>query len=298
MTKVRPGSPRAWVLAARLKTLPAAIAPVAVGSACVGAVGAFRAGPALAALLGAVLIQIGTNLANDLYDFQKGADTADRLGPTRVTQAGLLAPAQVRAGMVLAFAMATAVGLYLVAVAGWPVVAIGLLSIASGIAYTAGPRALGYVGMGDVFVFLFFGVVAVAGTAFVQALTVPPLAWVAAVPVGALATAILVVNNLRDREQDARAGKRTLAVRFGARAARWEYAGLAALAFAATAAIALVTRSVWALLPLATAPAAVVLVRAVATHDGAALNPYLGRTALLAVAHGGLLAAGIALGAP
>ena len=285
------------MLAARPKTLPAAIAPVAVGSACAASAGAFRAGPALAALLGAVLIQIGTNLANDLYDFKKGVDTAQRLGPTRVTQAGLLTTGQVQTGMMVAFALATTVGLYLVAVAGWPVVVIGLLSIASGVAYTAGPRPLGYVGLGDAFVFLFFGFVAVCGTAFVQALSIPPLAWLAAVPVGALASAILVVNNLRDREQDSRAGKRTLAVRFGARVARWEYAGLVALAFLATAAIAFAIGSAWALLPLATAPPSVSLLRAVATRDGAALNPYLGGTAMLGLAHGGLLAAGIVLGA-
>ena len=286
-----------WVLAARPKTLPAAIAPVAVGSACAHAAGAFHAGPALAALLGAVLIQIGTNLANDLYDFEKGADTAGRLGPTRVTQAGLLTPSQVQAGMIIAFSLAAAVGIYLVLVAGWPVIAIGLLSIASGIAYTAGPRALGYVGLGDVFVFLFFGFVAVCGTAFVQARSVPLAAWLAAVPVGALATAILVVNNLRDREQDARAGKRTLAVRFGARAARWEYGGLVALACATPLAIAAMQRSPWPLLPLVTAPLAAALVRAVATRDGATLNPCLGRTAMLALGHGGLLAAGIVMGA-
>jgi 1,4-dihydroxy-2-naphthoate polyprenyltransferase len=287
---------RAWVLAARPGTLAAAVSPILVGSACAAAAGAFRPGPALAALFGAVLIQIGTNLANDLYDFKKGADTAERLGPPRVTQTGLLTPEKVRAGAIVAFALAALAGLYLLSVAGWPVVVIGLLSIVSGVAYTAGPRPLGYVGLGDLFVFVFFGLVAVCGTAFVQALRVPSLAWIAAVPVGALATAILVVNNLRDRVEDARAGKRTLAVRLGARGARLEYAVLLGLAYAATLAVAAIERSAWGLLPLATAPAAGLLLRAVQSLDGAALNPYLGRTALLGLAHGALLAAGILVG--
>ena len=287
---------RIWLMAVRPKTLSAALAPVAVGSACAEAEGAFRAGPALAALLGAVLIQIGTNLANDLYDFEKGADAADRLGPTRVTQAGLLSPKQVCAGMVVVFGLAVLAGTYLTTAAGWPVVAIGLASIVAGVAYTAGPWPLGYLGLGDPFVFVFFGLVAVCGTAFVQAQRVPLLAWLAAVPVGALTTAILVVNNLRDRVEDARAGKRTLAVRFGARLARAEYAVLIGIAYAATAVLAR-WHGVWALLPLLTVPLAVVLVRAVITRDGVALNPYLGRTALLTLLHGALLAAGIVLGA-
>src|SRR5580692_1531577 len=214
----QPGLLRVWLLACRPATLVAAFVPVAVGAACAVADAHFRAGPALAALLGAVFIQIGTNLANDVYDFERGADTAERLGPTRAVQAGLLTARQVRAGMVVAFGLATLAGAYLVSAAGWPVVAIGVLSVASGIAYTGGPYPLGYHGLGDVFVMAFFGFVAVCGTVFVQAHEVPLLAWLAAVPVGAIATAVLVVNNLRDREQDARAGKRTLAVRFGRRA--------------------------------------------------------------------------------
>ena len=288
-------SARSWVIAARPKTLSAALAPVAVGSACAASVDAFRIGPALAALLGAVLIQIGTNLANDLYDFEKGADAAGRLGPTRVTQAGLLSARQVRGGMVVVFALALLLGIYLTAIAGWPVVAIGLASIAAGVAYTAGPWPLGYLGLGDVFVFVFFGLVAVCGTAFVQARAVPPLACIAAVPVGALTTAILVVNNLRDREQDARAGKRTLAVRLGARATRAEYAMLVALAYLVPTLMALHHGS-FILLPWLTLPLALALVRAVRTYDGAALNPLLGRTALLTLCHGALFAAGIALG--
>jgi 1,4-dihydroxy-2-naphthoate octaprenyltransferase len=291
------GSLRAWVLACRPATLTAALAPVLVGTAAAYAAGAARLGPALAALAGALLIQIGTNLANDVFDFEKGADTAARLGPVRATQAGLLTPAAVRRGMCSAMALATAIGVYLVYTAGWPIVAIGLASVAAGIAYTAGPYPLGYHGLGDVFVFLFFGLVAVAGTAFAQAGFVPASAWLGAVGVGAIATAVLVVNNLRDRETDAVAGKRTLVVRFGRRAGIVEYAALLALAHLAPVAAALLTARMWLLLPAATLPLAVMLVRGVAYADGRALNPFLGKTARLLLVHGALLAVGLALGA-
>jgi 1,4-dihydroxy-2-naphthoate octaprenyltransferase len=291
------GSLRAWVLACRPATLTAALAPVLVGTAAAYAAGAARVGPALAALAGALLIQIGTNLANDVFDFEKGADTAARLGPVRATQAGLLAPAAVRRGMWSAMALATAIGVYLVYSAGWPIVAIGLASVAAGIAYTAGPYPLGYHGLGDVFVFLFFGLVAVAGTAFAQAGFVPASAWLGAVGVGAIATAVLVVNNLRDRETDAVAGKRTLVVRFGRRAGIVEYAALIALAHLAPVVAALLTARMWLLLPAATLPLAVALVRGVARADGRALNPFLGKTARLLLVHGALLAVGLALGA-
>ncbi|UCF66293.1 MAG: 1,4-dihydroxy-2-naphthoate polyprenyltransferase, partial [Acidobacteriota bacterium] len=220
-----------WWLAARPKTLPAALAPVIVGSAAAAQASVWRWGPALAAALGAVMIQIGTNLANDVQDFERGADTGDRLGPLRVTQAGLMKPAEVRRGMVVAFGIAILAGLYLTAIAGWPVVAIGLISIASGLAYTGGPLPLGYHGLGDLFVFLFFGFVAVCGTAFVIAGFVPAVAWVASVPIGALATTILAVNNVRDHETDRRAGKRTLPVLLGRRSGVLEIALLLAAAY-------------------------------------------------------------------
>jgi 1,4-dihydroxy-2-naphthoate octaprenyltransferase len=219
-------------MAARPRTLPAAAAPVIVGSAVAWHDGVFAWLPALAALLGALLIQIGTNLANDVFDHEKGADTAERLGPTRVTNAGLLSPRQVYIGMALTFTLAVLVGLYLVAVGGWPIVIIGLASIAAGIAYTGGPFPLGYNGLGDVFVFIFFGLVAVCGTYFVQAGTLSPLVGWAAVPVGLLAVNIIVVNNLRDIDTDRKAGKRTLAVRLGAAGARWEYALVMTAAYA------------------------------------------------------------------
>jgi len=285
-----------WILAARPATLTAAAAPVVVGTACAYAAGGFALGPALAALLGAFWIQIGTNFANDVFDHEKGADGPNRLGPTRAVASGLLSAAQMRRGMIVAFALATACGGYLAAVAGWPVVAIGVASVIAGIAYTGGPWPLGYHGLGDVFVMAFFGFVAVCGTAYVQAGYVPALAWWLAVPVGALSTAILVVNNLRDRAGDAAAGKRTLAVRLGRRAAIGEYVLLLALAFAVPALLVAAGASPWLLLPVATAPVAAALARRVESSEGAGLNPLLGATAKLLLVHSALLAVGVVLG--
>jgi 1,4-dihydroxy-2-naphthoate octaprenyltransferase len=286
----------AWLLASRPQTLPAAAAPVLVGSACAAAAGGFRIGPAAAALLGALLIQIGTNLWNDACDFERGADGADRVGPPRAAQLGLLTPARLRAGTAAAFAGAFAAGIYLTAVAGWPVVIIGLASLAAGLAYTGGPFPLGYHGLGDPFVLLFFGGVAVCGTAYVQLGEVPALAWWAALPVGCLATAIIVVNNLRDRAGDARAGKRTLAVRLGAAGARAEYVALLAIGFAVPPLlVAAGLASAWALLPLASAPLAVAPLRRMLRTEGAALAPALPATARLLMVHGALLALGLAL---
>jgi len=258
--QARPAS--SWLLAARPQTLTAAAAPVLVGAACAIAVGGFALGPALAALAGAFLIQIGTNFANAVFDFESGADNADRLGPTRAAQAGLLTPRQLYAGMAVAFALATAAGGYLAWIAGWPVIAIGVASIISGIAYTGGPFPLGYNGLGDLFVMIFFGFVAVCGTAYVQVGAVPALAWWASVPIGALATGILVVNNVRDCVTDAAAGKRTLAVRLGRGGALVEYAALMIAAYAVPLGLAATgAASLWVLLPFATAPSAVHLVR-------------------------------------
>lgn len=292
----RPGSAGAWLLACRPKTLSAAAVPVLVGSACALRLGGFRAGPAAAALLGALLLQIGANLVNDAADFEKGADTADRLGPLRTAQAGLLSPRQLRAGTALAFALATLCGAYLAAVAGPLIVAIGLLSIAAAVAYTAGPYPLGYNGLGDVFVFLFFGLVAVCGTALVQLGAVPGLALAAALPVGALATAILVVNNVRDAEGDRLAGKRTLVVRLGRRAGLLEYAALLLLAYGAPLGLVIGgALSPLGLLPLLTLPLGLGLLRRLVTLRGEPLNAVLHGTAKLLLLHGALLAAGIAL---
>jgi len=289
-----PGARAAWIAAARLRTLPAAVVPVAVGTACAAASGGVALGPALAALAGALAIQIATNFANDVFDAERGADGPDRVGPLRAVSAGLISAAAMKRAMIAAFGVAALFGIYLAAVAGWPVIAIGVASVASGIAYTGGPWPLGYHGLGDVFVLAFFGFVAVCGTAFVQLGHVPDLAIAAAVPVGALATAILVVNNVRDRASDERAGKRTLAVRLGRRGALIEYVALVALAYAVPLALAATGRPA-VLLPLLSAPVAIARVRAViAAGDGPAFNRCLAATAQLLLLHGGLFAAGLA----
>jgi 1,4-dihydroxy-2-naphthoate octaprenyltransferase len=292
-----PGSVRAWVLAARPATLTAALVPVLVGTAVAHASGGARLGPACAALFGAFMIQIATNFANDVFDHEKGADTEERLGPTRAVQAGLLTPSEVRAGMLAAIALAVLAGCYLTAVGGLPIVIIGVLSVLSGVAYTGGPYPLGYHGLGDVFVMIFFGFVAVCGTAFVQTGGVPPLAWLASVPVGAIATAVLVVNNVRDRETDVKAGKRTLAARFGRRFGVIEYGALIAVAYASPIVAWLGFRSSpWVLLPLVTLPVALRLLRVLVTTEGRPLNACLASTARLLLAFGVLFAAGLAAG--
>lgn len=290
----RPGTLQIWLLAARPRTLPAAAAPVIAAAAAAFHEGAFRWGPALAALAGALLLQVGANFANDVFDFQKGADTQARLGPVRVTAAGWLPPGQVLAGMWAAFGLAAVVGLYLAWVGGWPIIIIGLAAILAAVAYTGGPFPFGYYGLGDVFVFVFFGLAAVAGTYYVQAGTVSTLAWWLSVPMGCLVTAILVVNNLRDVDTDRAAGKHTLAVRLGPAGARWEYLLLVAAAYA-------VPVLVWAagqapsavLLPLVSAPRAVLSVRYVFAHSGRPLNAALGGTGQLALTFALLLAAGL-----
>jgi len=295
MTDVVPGSIGAWILAARPATLTAAFAPVAVGTACAWRAGGFLWDAALAALLGAFLIQIATNFANDMFDFQKGADNEERLGPTRAAQAGLLTVGQLRRGIIVTFALALGTGAYLTWIAGPVVVIIGLASIAAGLAYTGGPFPLAYNGLGDVFVLAFFGFVAVCGTAFVQALFVPEVAWVASIPIGALATAILVVNNVRDFEGDARAGKTTLVVRFGRTGGVREYALLLTAAYAAPAVMFLLGwTSIWVCLPLLTIPWAARLFRSVVNDRGVALNQTLAGTAKLLSAFGVLFALGIA----
>lgn len=295
---VRPGSLRAWVLASRPATLTAAVVPVVVGTAVSHALGDFKKGPAVAALLGAILIQIATNFANDVFDHEKGADTEERLGPTRAVQAGLLTPRAVRTGMLVTIALAVATGIYLTWSAGWPIVAIGLASILSGLAYTGGPYPLGYHGLGDLFVLAFFGFVAVCGTVFVETGAVPPLAILASIPVGALATAILIVNNLRDRHTDVKAGKRTLAVRFGRRAALGEYALLLLAAHAVPLALAIRHATPILLLPLATLPLAALLFHRITRTEGRALNPCLAHTAKLLLAFGLLFSVSLVLARP
>ena len=265
-----------------------------MGTAVAQVTGGARLGPALAALAGAFMLQITANFANDVFDHEKGADTHERLGPTRAVQAGLLTARQVRAGMIITIALAFLAGIYLTWVAGLAIVVIGVASVLSAVAYTGGPYPLGYYGLGDVFVMAFFGFVAVCGTVFVQTGAVPPLAWLAAVPVGAIATAVLVVNNVRDRQTDVKAGKRALAVRYGRRAGVGEYVGLFALAYAApVVAVVVLHRPPLVLLPMATLPMAIRLVRTLATTEGKALNACLVGTAKLLLFYGVLFAAGL-----
>ncbi|MCB9523245.1 MAG: 1,4-dihydroxy-2-naphthoate polyprenyltransferase [Myxococcales bacterium] len=295
-TAQRPDSAVAvWIAAIRPATLWAGAVPVFVGTALALAGGARAWLPAAAALLGALLIQIGCNLVNDYADFHKGADTADRLGPVRATAKGWLTPRQVAAGAALALAGGALTGVYLTWVGGWPILALGLASLAAAVAYTAGPFPLGYHGLGDLFVLLFFGFGATVGTAWVVGGAAPAAAWWAGAGVGALATAILVVNNLRDRAGDAKAGKRTLAVRFGPTFARAEYTALVAFAYAVPVGLVAAGAPWGGLLPLASLPLAVKAVRALWITDGAALNPWLGATARLELLYGLLFSAGVLL---
>ena len=284
---------RIWVMAARLRTLPAAIAPVLVGTALADTEGRFRVGAFIAALLGAIFIQVGTNLSNDYSDARRGADTEDRLGPVRVTAGGLVPPRQVLMATYITFGLAVLCGAYLVYVAGPLLLAIGAASILAGVLYTGGPRPYGYEGLGELFVFLFFGIVAVAGSYFVQQERLEWEAFALAVPVGLLAAAILVVNNVRDIDTDRRAGKRTLAVRLGRRRARTLYSVMLLVAYVALAPVAFAL-SPWVLLPLVTLPLAARLARTVRAHvDGPTLNAALARTGMLQLAFCVLLSAGI-----
>src|SRR5450631_2559243 len=284
-----------WLMAARPRTLPAAVAPVLVGTALAGYENVFHPLRFLAALLGAVFIQVGTNLSNDYSDARRGADTEDRLGPVRVTAGGLVPPKQVLLATYVTFGLAVACGVYLVAVAGPELLAVGAASILAGVLYTGGPRPYGYEGLGELFVFLFFGIVAVAGSYFVQVQSLPWQAFVCAVPVGLLASAILVVNNVRDLETDRRAGKRTLAVRIGRERTRVLYAAMLVLAFlTAPLPWPLGSMSAWLLLSWAAIPLAIGVARVVRTRmDGPSLNGALARTGALQLIFCLLFSAGI-----
>ncbi len=291
-----PSPLKVWMTAIRPRTLPASVSAVMVGTAAAAADNRFSAAAALAALAGAVLLQIGVNLANDYFDFRKGIDTAERLGPLRVTQSGLMSPRQVRRFMTGVFVASAAVGLYLVAAAGWPILVIGCCSILAALGYSGGPYPLASHGLGDVAVFVFFGPVAVCGTYYAQALQLGGSTLWLALPPGLLITAIIVVNNLRDISTDAAAGKRTLAVIIGPRWTRFEYLLLTAGAYGALpvmhrAAIG----SAWLLLPLISLPAAALSLAGVYRCEGSALNRVLARTAAVTLVFCLLLSAGLLL---
>ncbi len=293
----RPSGVRIWLMAARVRTLPAAIAPVLVGTALAGYFGVFHPLRFVAALIGAMFIQVGTNLSNDYSDARRGADAEDRLGPVRVTAGGLVPPRQVLIATYLTFGVAVLAGAYLIAVAGWQLVLVGAASILAGVLYTGGPRPYGYEGLGELFVFLFFGIVAVAGSYFVQVEHLDWEAFALAVPVGLIASGILVVNNVRDIDTDRRAGKRTLAVRLGRRGTRVLFAVIVYLAYLLAPVIWVFgPLEPWVLLPWLTLPLAAGVVRVVRNRtDGASLNGALARTGMLQLVFCALLAAGLLL---
>jgi 1,4-dihydroxy-2-naphthoate polyprenyltransferase len=292
-----PSGIRIWLMAARPRTLPAAVAPVLVGTAWAGFAHVFHPLRFVAALLAAIFIQVGTNLSNDYSDARRGADAEDRLGPVRVTAGGLVPPKQVLLATYVTFGLSVACGAYLISVAGWGLLAVGAASILAGVLYTGGPRPYGYEGLGEVFVFLFFGIVAVAGSYFVQVKHLDWEAFALAVPVGLLASAILVVNNFRDIDSDRRAGKRTLAVRLGRGGTRALFATIVYLAFV----LAPVTwvfgpTKAWVLLPWLTVVFAAGVVRVVRNStDGPSLNEALAHTGMLQLAFCVLLSAGLLL---
>ncbi|MBV9195485.1 MAG: 1,4-dihydroxy-2-naphthoate polyprenyltransferase [Solirubrobacterales bacterium] len=299
-TRGAPSAPsglRIWLMAARVRTLPAAASPVLVGTALAGYEHVFHPLRFLAALVGALFIQIGTNLSNDYSDARRGADTEDRLGPVRVTAGGLVPPRRVLVATYLTFGVAVLAGVYLIVVAGWQLLLVGAASILAGVLYTGGPRPYGYEGLGEVFVFLFFGIVAVAGSYFVQVKHLQWEAFALAVPVGLLAAAILVVNNVRDIASDRRAGKRTLAVRLGRHRSRNMLALIVYLAFL----LALVSwvfgpLTPWLLLSWLSLPIAARVVRTVRNRaDGPSLNRALGRSGLLQLVFCLLLSGGVLL---
>jgi len=290
---VQPGSLGAWLLAFRPKTLPAAVTPVLLGTALSVWLGAFSFWIAGFTMLGALALQIASNLANDLFDFEKGADGPDRLGPRRVVQSGLLSPRQVRLGLCVTLAVALACGAELVRIGGWPIAVVGSLSMLAAVAYTAGPYPLGYHGLGDLFVFLFFGPVAVMGTVYLQLQAIPATAFWTSLSIGALTTNILVVNNLRDLEQDARSGKRTLVVRFGARFGRAQFGLCLLLGYGIPLGMVLLGRGPLGWLSVVlTLPAAFGLWRALQTTRGQAMNALLARSAQLLLANGIILSLG------
>lgn len=290
--------PGVWMLAIRPKTLPAAAASVIIGSALAWYDAVFAAGPALAALFIALLLQIGSNLANDVYDDERGADTTERLGPVRVTQSGLLTRGQVKRGMATVFGIAFALGLYLAWIRGPMVLVVGVAAIIAAIAYTGGPWPLGYHGLGEVFVFLFFGVTAVVGTYWVQGGTPPLAAWLMSVPAGLLIVAILVVNNLRDIEQDRVAGKNTVTVRIGVKATRVEYALCVAGAYLFVAlGVALGVLPYHAMASWLSIPLAFVTWRVVVSQEGRPLNRALALTGQTTLVFALFFAAGMIIAA-
>lgn len=270
---------KTWMLAIRPRTLPAAAAGVIVGAALAWHDGYFRFDATLVCLLTALLLQIGSNLANDVFDFERGTDTAERLGPTRVTQAGLLTPRQVKIGMTAVFGLAVLLGLYLAWLGGWVILIVGIAAIISAIAYTGGPFPIGYHGLGDIFVFIFFGLASVAGTYYIQAGFVSPAVWWMTIPPGLIITAILVVNNLRDIDNDRKGRKYTMAVRLGDRGTKIQYIVCMAIAYLILIPVAWAGLIPWgSLLAWLSLPLAFQAAKIVLTQKGRPLNMALAKT--------------------
>lgn len=287
---------KVWLLASRPKTLPAAAAPVFVGTAVAISNNEQNILAATIALICSVLIQIGTNFVNDLYDFLKGADDENRVGPTRALAAGWITPAQMKFAIYLTFSVTFLLGLFLVYHAGWIILLIGIISIISGYSYTAGPYPLAYNGLGDIFVFVFFGIVATVGTYYVQALQFSSLALLASIPVGLLITNILVVNNYRDADDDKKKNKNTLAVKFGKPFSRFQYSSSILISYIVPILIFVTTdASLFILLPLLSLPFALKLIKDIRCLMGEKLNKTLELTAKLSILFSFLFAIGIIL---
>jgi 1,4-dihydroxy-2-naphthoate octaprenyltransferase len=290
--KLTLGNP--WLLAIRPKTLSAAVAPVIVGSTMAYADSHLMLLPAFACMLSAILLQIGSNLANDVFDYEKGADKGERLGPTRVTQAGLLTSNQVKLGMCFAFGVAALLGVYLIIVGGWPILILGLAAILSAVAYTGGPYPLGYHGLGDLFVFIFFGLSATAGTYYLQVGIVSSPVWWMAVAMGFLTINILVINNMRDIENDRRVNKMTLAVKLGMTGARIEFYGLITFAYLIPLGIWITDLATpWVMLTWLSIPLAIKWVRFITINSGKALNNALEGAGRIELMYSFLFAIGI-----
>lgn len=285
-----------WILASRPKTLLAAFVPVIIGSAVAAHHNSFKPLAATVALICSILIQVGTNFANDLYDFLSGKDTEERLGPTRALASGLISVKEMKIGVFLTFASTFLLGLYLVYLGGWLILLIGIFSIIAGIAYTAGPYPLAYNGLGDIFVFVFFGLIGTVGTYYVQTGSVQMIAVWTSIPVGALITNILVVNNYRDIDEDKSNGKNTLAVKLGEKFTRLQYVGFMILSYTILIVVYFTYKqSLFVFLPVLSLPVAIKLIKMIYSFKGTSLNNTLALTAKLSMIYGLLFAAGILL---
>ena len=286
----------AWILASRPRTLAAAIVPVIVGSSIAVRDGLFQPLAAFIALLCSILIQVGTNYVNDLFDFLHGTDKEDRTGPQRAVASGIISVTEMKIGIYISFGLSFVLGMYLVSIGGWFILFLGVISILAGVAYTAGPFPLAYNGLGDIAVFIFFGFVGTVGTYYVQTLTITSMAFWSSVPVGALITNILVVNNYRDREEDRSNGKNTLAVIFGEKFTRLQYLTFMIVSYAILFVVYFTyKKSLWIFLPLLSLPISIKLIRMIYSLRGKELNKTLELTAKLSAIYGLLFAAGILL---